>query len=60
MDSTMGPQAPVIIAGYPDSSFLVKRIEGTVPPQMPLSATPLTPQQIALIRQWVDEGALNN
>ncbi len=56
----VGPNAPVVIAGNPDDSYLVKRIEGTISPLMPLSGSPLSGEQIALIRQWIDDGALNN
>jgi mono/diheme cytochrome c family protein len=41
----------------PDNSCIVKRIEGTVAPQMPLNATPLTATAIATIRNWIAHGA---
>lgn len=49
-------------AGDPDTSYLVDKIEGThtVGVQMPPSGGPLTPTQIALIRDWISSGALNN
>jgi hypothetical protein len=50
----------------PDSSYLVHKIEGTqgsvggIGGQMPLSGTPLTAEQIAIIRAWITAGALDN
>jgi hypothetical protein len=50
----------LVIAGEDSLSILVERIEGTLPPRMPLNRTPLTDNQIAGIRTWIREGALNN
>ena len=55
-----GSSGAVVVPGDPDNSLLVKRIEGTVPPQMPLGGSPLTAPEIGRIRQWILEGALNN
>jgi len=55
-----GTSGAVVIAGDPDNSLIVKRIEGTIMPQMPLGLTPLTAPEIGRIRQWILEGALNN
>lgn len=50
----------------PDSSYLVHKIQGTQGTvggsggQMPLGGTPLSAQQIALIRAWITQGARNN
>lgn len=60
MDQTGPNHAPVITPGDPDNSYLVERIEGTIPPQMPLVGAPLSSDQINTIRQWIDEGALDN
>jgi serralysin len=45
--------------GNPDDSYLVQKIEGTaaVGGRMPLGGTPLSAGTIALIRQWISEGA---
>jgi Ca2+-binding RTX toxin-like protein len=45
--------------GNPDDSYLVQKIEGTasVGGRMPLGGTPLNAETIALIRQWISEGA---
>ena len=44
----------------PDISYLVQKIEGTaaVGGQMPLGGPPLPDEDIALIRQWILNGAL--
>ena len=47
-----------IVPGKPDSSELVARITSTDPEtRMPYHAPPLPPQQVALLRQWIKEGA---
>ena len=49
----------------PDSSYLVHKIQGTQGDvggsggQMPLGGTPLSQQQISLIRAWITQGARN-
>lgn len=44
---------------HPDASYLVHKIEGTasVGGRMPLGGAPLPPETIAVIRQWVADGA---
>jgi hypothetical protein len=46
--------------GDPDNSYLVQKIEGhaAVGAQMPLGGPPLPAATIAVIRQWVTDGAL--
>ena len=47
-----------IVAGKPDESVLFQRIVTKVEPiRMPKSDDPLSAAQIALIRQWITEGA---
>ncbi len=50
--------------GNPDDSFLVIKIEGTDPrmvgSQMPLSSSPLDPEVIAVVREWILRGALDD
>ncbi len=43
--------------GDPDNSFLIRRIEGTVAPQMPFGGTPLDQAVINDIRRWISDGA---
>lgn len=51
----------VIYPGSPETSPLVFRIEGRLPPRMPPNTTnPLNQNQINGIRTWIAEGALNN
>jgi len=51
---------------FPDSSYLVHKIEGTQAllggsgARMPLGAAPLTTAEIATIRSWIAVGAPNN
>src|SRR5205807_3512175 len=49
---------PTIVPGKPDASELMARVTSTDPEaRMPYHASPLPPQQIALLRQWIKEGA---
>lgn len=46
--------------GRPENSFLVMKLEGPGRGQgerMPLGMTPLSPQQIDLVRRWIEAGA---
>jgi mono/diheme cytochrome c family protein len=47
-----------IVPGKPDESELIARVTSKDPQvRMPYHAAPLPPQQIALLRQWIKEGA---
>src|SRR5579859_2275088 len=47
-----------IVPGKPDASELIARVTSTDPEaRMPYHAPPLSPQQIALLRRWIKEGA---
>ena len=49
---------PTIVPGKPDSSELIARVTSTDPDlRMPYHAPPLSPQQIALLRRWIKQGA---
>jgi hypothetical protein len=49
---------PTIVPGKPDASELIARLTSKDPEgRMPYHAPPLPPQQIALLRQWIKEGA---
>ncbi len=50
----------VVWRGNPDASSLVKSIEGSIQPRMPIDLPPLTSNQIKGIRQWILEGAQDN
>lgn len=54
---------PVVLSGDPLTSTLVMLIEGRADPSLKMphgDAKPLEPSQIAIIRQWVEQGAKNN
>src|SRR4029077_12763173 len=47
-----------IVPGNPDASELMARVTSTDPEtRMPYHAPPLAPQQVALLRRWIKEGA---
>jgi mono/diheme cytochrome c family protein len=53
-----GLGGPVIIPGQSRESRLMRRILGAGDePRMPFGAPPLSPEQIELIRKWIDAGA---
>jgi mono/diheme cytochrome c family protein len=47
----------VVEPGNPDDSYLLTQVENG---DMPDEGDPLTPEQIALIREWIEAGAENN
>jgi hypothetical protein len=52
-------------AGNPDDSYLVIKLEGSArmapgTARMPFGRTPLSDEQIGLVRQWIQEGAQRN
>jgi hypothetical protein len=55
-----GNSGPVVVAGDPDASRLIDRLDGTITPTMPADGPPLTGPEIARIEQWIREGALDN
>ncbi|MBO0863440.1 MAG: DUF1549 domain-containing protein, partial [Chloracidobacterium sp.] len=53
-----GLSGAAIVPGDSERSLLVKRILGAgVKARMPMGGDPLPPAEIALIRQWIDQGA---
>src|SRR6185295_8531436 len=58
--SVEAPSLVRVQPGNPDSSYLIQKLEGTaaVGGQMPLGQPPLPPATIAVIRQWIANGAL--
>ncbi len=54
-----GKNGPSIIAGKASDSLFIQTIEGTHAdiPKMPYKRPPLDSSQVALIRQWINEGA---
>jgi len=55
-----GVSGPAVAPGDGANSLLVRRLNGSILPQMPLDAPPFTTPEIARIAQWIDEGALDN
>ena len=54
---------PVVLPGDPLTSTLIMLIEGRADPSLKMphgDAKPLESSQIALLRQWVEQGAKNN
>jgi hypothetical protein len=56
-----GNSGAVVLPGNPDGSIIVRRLEGTITPRMPLNGPPyLSASEIQLIRDWIEQGALEN
>ena len=53
-----------VIPSDPDGSYMIQKLEGTpgiVGDRMPRTGGPyLTPNQIAIIKRWIEQGAANN
>jgi mono/diheme cytochrome c family protein len=53
-----GKDGPIIKAGEPDKSELIKRIKGTSEPRMPITGPPwLSDDEIETIERWIAAGA---
>jgi hypothetical protein len=56
-----GDQGLYIAPFQPDSSYLLKKVDGTgAGARMPYNGDPLPPESIDAIRNWILEGAANN
>jgi len=58
--SLMQSTPPRVVAGSSSNGTLYGRITGSLQPQMPLGAAPLSSGNQNLIKNWIDQGALNN
>lgn len=61
--SAQDPTYTLIVPGDSSSSLLFLKLESDTPPvgtRMPPVGGPLSETQIALIADWIDQGALNN
>ena len=52
-----GRSGATITPGVSATSLLVQRVTGETQPRMPLGGDPLPSQEIAVLRQWIDQGA---
>jgi hypothetical protein len=52
-----GRSGATVKPGNSAGSLLVARLTGEAKPRMPLGSTPLTEEEIALVRTWIDQGA---
>ena len=55
-----GNSGATFVADDGEGSLVVKRIDGSQPPQMPPGGPPLDQDQIQLFIDWINEGAENN
>ena len=54
-----GASGPAIVPGHADQSLMLKRVSGQVKPQMPMAPLPaLTANEIATLKDWIDQGAI--
>ena len=63
VDSNEVPTLKLVVPGDPDASYVVHKIEGRssiVGSRMPLGQAALSSQQIADIRNWISNGALQS
>ena len=51
---------PNVIPGNAESSTLYRRLNDTIPPQMPKGRPALNAAQLAAIQKWINQGAKNN
>ncbi|HEY2934057.1 MAG TPA: PSD1 and planctomycete cytochrome C domain-containing protein [Acidobacteriota bacterium] len=53
-----GDRGPVIVPGDPEASRMFRRVAGLEKPAMPLAPlSPLTTQEVALLKSWIEQGA---
>lgn len=56
-----GDSGPALVPGKPESSLILRRLEGLDQPKMPPEDSPQpTPQDIAKLRAWIQQGALGS
>ena len=52
-----GVSGPALVPGSSGDSLLFQRVSGVREPRMPFRKAPLAPQEVALLRRWIDQGA---
>ncbi len=56
-----GNSGQVIVPGHADDSLLIKRVSGVTKPLMPMApVAPLKPEEIAILKEWINQGALGS
>ncbi len=61
--STLDPSLTLVIPGDSANSLLFLKVSSDSPPvgdTMPLIGRRLTSTELALVRDWIDQGAMNN
>jgi hypothetical protein len=59
---TGGDHGPAIVPGKADSSNIIRKLSAAPPfgARMPFGGTPLPEATVAVIRNWINQGAANN
>src|SRR6185312_6715784 len=53
-----GDSGPAIVPGHSSDSYLIQLVQGFDPDEtMPKKGKKLTPEQVGLLRAWIDQGA---
>ncbi len=52
-----GRSGATVKPGNSAGSLLIQRVSGEAAPRMPLGGSPLSDEQVAVLRTWIDEGA---
>jgi mono/diheme cytochrome c family protein len=52
-----GRRGPAFVAGSPDESLVIQFITAALEPSMPFGQSPLAPDDVARIREWIKGGA---
>jgi len=55
-----GKRGPGFVAGKPEESLTLRYISGAVQPRMPLGQPELPANEVALLKEWILEGAKND
>ncbi len=53
-----GVSGPALVPGSSRESLLFQRVSGLQEPRMPFRKEPLASQELALLRRWIDQGAI--
>jgi len=55
-----GKRGPAFVTDRPDESVVVRYLTAALQPRMPLGEAPLPESEIALVRDWIRDGAKND